>query len=59
MLILPSKIYILYIDFKNVFKSIASVKLLIVMEDIGYQIDAVELVRESMYMPPSHYTSNL
>jgi hypothetical protein len=37
-------IYILYIDFKNAFGSIDHARLLIVMEDIGYPIDAISLI---------------
>ena len=38
-------IYLLYIDFKNAFGSIDLARLLAIMKDLGYPIDAVKLVR--------------
>jgi hypothetical protein len=37
-------IYILYIDFRNAFGSIDHARLLTIMEDIGYPIDAISLI---------------
>ena len=37
-------IYLTYIDFRNAFGSIDQVRLLVLMEDLGYPLDAVEIV---------------
>ena len=38
-------IYILYIDFKNVFGSIDHARLLTIMKDLGYPNDVIKLIR--------------
>ena len=41
-------IYLTYIDFRNVFGSIDHIRLLAIMEDLGYLIDVVEII-ENIY----------
>ena len=37
-------IYLTYIDFRNAFGSIDHARLLALMEDLGYPLDAIEIV---------------
>ena len=37
-------IYLIYIDFRNVFSSIDHARLLAIMEDLGFPLDAVEII---------------
>jgi hypothetical protein len=37
-------IYILYIDFNNAFGSIDHARVLTIMEDLGYPLDAIEII---------------
>ena len=45
-------IYLTYIDLRNAFGSIDHARLLALMEDVGYPLDAVKIIKNIYKIPP-------
>lgn len=51
-------IYLTYIDFQNAFGSIDHAGLLVIMEDLGYPVDEVEIIGNIYEVSITFFTGN-
>ena len=51
-------IYITYIDFQNAFGSIDHTRLLALIEDLGYTLDAIEVIKNMYKNSTTSFTGN-